>query len=181
MSAKLAKKVELSYICATHQRKEVIMDILFLVLGILCLIVGLVGCIIPMLPGPPVSYAGIIFLELTQYASFSNFQLIFWLLLVITVQILDYFVPMLGAKYSGSSNGGKRGCLIGTIVGLFFMPWGIILGPFLGAIIGELMEGRNSNEALKSGIGSLIGFLLGTVSKCILCGYFCWIFIEAIF
>lgn len=181
MSAKLAKKVELSYICATHQRKEVAMDILFLVIGILCLIIGLAGCIIPMLPGPPLSYVGIILLELTQYADFSTFQLLCWLLLVIVIQILDYFVPMLGAKYSGSSSGGKRGCLIGTIVGLFFMPWGIVLGPFLGAIIGELMEGRNSSEALKSGVGSLLGFLLGTVSKCILCGYFCWVFIEALF
>ena len=70
-------------------------------------------------------------------AQFSTTQLLLWLAAVVLVQILDYFVPMLGSKYSGGSRWGTRGCLIGTIVGLFFMPWGIILGPFLGAFAGD--------------------------------------------
>ena len=136
------------------------MDILLIILGILCLIVGLAGCILPMIPGPPVAYAG--------------------LAAVVLVQILDYFVPMLGSKYSGGSRWGTRGCLIGTIVGLFFMPWGIILGPFLGAFAGELMGGSKTDQALKSGLGSLLGFLLGTVVKCVMCAYFCWEFVKAL-
>lgn len=103
-----------------------------------------------------------------------------WLPVVILVQVMDYFVPMLGSKYSGGSRWGTRGCLLGTIIGLFFMPWGIIAGPFLGAMIGELMGGRDSMDALKSGLGSLLGFLFGTMLKCVVCGYFCWKFIAAL-
>ena len=117
------------------------MDILLIILGILCLIVGLAGCILPMIPGPPVAYAGLLLLHLTDKAQFSTTQLLLWLAAVVLVQILDYFVPMLGSKYSGGSRWGTRGCLIGTIVGLFFMPWGIILGPFLGAFAGEIRAG----------------------------------------
>ena len=155
------------------------MDIILVILGILCLIGGLLGCILPMLPGPPVSFAALILLELTSYGSFSGTQFIIWLLLVIAVQLLDYVVPMLGSKYSGGSAWGNRGCLIGTLVGLFFMPWGIVLGPFLGAIIGEIMGGRSTHDALKSGFGSLLGFLFGTISKFVLCGYFIWVFVKA--
>lgn len=154
------------------------MDILLIILGIVCLILGLIGCVAPMLPGPPLAYGGILLLQLTGNADFTTFQLLFWLFLVVAVQVLDYFIPMLGTKYSGGSAAGNRGCLVGTIIGLFFLPWGIVLGPFLGAVIGEMMSGRDSTAALKAGIGSFIGFLLGTVAKCMLCGYFIWQFIT---
>lgn len=156
------------------------MDILLIILGILCLIVGLAGCILPMIPGPPVAYAGLLLLHFTDKAQFSTTQLLLWLAAVVLVQILDYFAPMLGSKYSGGSRWGTRGCLIGTIVGLFFMPWGIILGPFLGAFAGELMGGSKTDQALKSGLGSLLGFLLGTVVKCVMSAYFCWEFVKAL-
>lgn len=156
------------------------MDVLLIILGIICLIVGLVGCFLPMLPGPPVAYAGLVLLHFTDKASFTGTQLLVWLGLVALMQILDYFVPMLGSKYSGSSRWGVRGCLVGTIVGLFFMPWGILLGPFLGAFIGELLGGREARQALKAGIGSLLGFLLGTILKCVLVGYFIWQFVAAL-
>ena len=152
------------------------MDILLIILGILCLIVGLAGCILPMIPGPPVAYAGLLLLHFTDKAQFSTTQLLLWLAAVVLVQILDYFVPMLGSKYSGGSRWGTRGCLIGTIVGLFFMPWGIILGAFAG----ELMGGSKTDQALKSGLGSLLGFLLGTVVKCVMSAYFCWEFVKAL-
>lgn len=156
------------------------MDILLLILGILCLIAGLAGCMLPMIPGPPMAYAGLLLLHFTDMAQYSTAQLLVWLFIVIAMQVLDYFVPMLGSKYGGGSRWGTRGCLVGTIVGLFFMPWGIILGPFFGAFIGELLGGRKTNQALKSGLGSLLGFLLGTVLKCVICGYFCWEFIKAL-
>ncbi|MBE6287962.1 MAG: DUF456 domain-containing protein [Mediterranea massiliensis] len=156
------------------------MEILLIIIGVVCLIVGLAGCILPMLPGPPVAYAALILLHLTSEAEFSAFQLTVWLILVILSQLLDYVIPMLGSKYTGGSQWGARGCLLGTIIGLFFMPWGIILGPFLGAVVGELLAGNDSTYALKSGIGSLLGFLLGTVIKCILCGYFAWQFFSTL-
>ena len=155
-------------------------DIILIITGILCLIAGLAGCILPAIPGPPVSYAGLLLLHFTDKAQFSATQLLLWLLIVVIVQVLEYLVPMLGSKYSGGTRWGTRGCLIGTVIGLFFMPWGIILGPFLGAFIGELFGGRETRQALKSGLGSLLGFLFGTVVKCVLCGYFAWEFVSAL-
>lgn len=153
-------------------------DIILIILGILCLLVGLAGCILPALPGPPLSYAALLLLHFTDKVQFSTTQLVIWLIVVVVIQVLDYFVPMLGSKYTGGTRWGTRGCMAGTLVGLFFMPWGIILGPFLGAFIGELLGGSDKKLALKSGIGSLIGFLLGTVLKCAVCGYFIYLFFS---
>lgn len=156
------------------------MDILLIILGAICMIIGLAGCVLPMIPGPPVAYAGLLLLHFTEKAQFTTAQLLTWLFIVILLQVLDYFIPMLGSKYNGGSRWGARGCLIGTVAGLFFMPWGIILGPFLGAFLGELLGGRKTGQALKSGLGSLFGFLFGTVLKCVVCGYFIWQFVGTL-
>ena len=155
------------------------MDIALIILGILCLIIGLAGCILPMLPGPPVAYVGLILLHLTDGVSLSTTELLVGLLIVVVVQVLDYFIPMLGTKYSGG--GGKwanRGTLIGTLLGMFFLPWGIIIGPFVGAFMGATKDGMDNTQALKAGFGSLLGFLFGTVLKFVVCGYFAWVFIR---
>lgn len=156
------------------------MDIILVILGIVCLVLGLIGCVVPLLPGPPIAFVGLILMHLTSYVEFSTTQLLFWLGLVVVIQLIDYFMPMLGTKYSGGGQWGSRGCLIGTLIGLFFMPWGLLLGPFIGAYIGTLLEGRNQSEALKSGFGSLLGFLFGTVLKCVVCGYFFWQFLSSL-
>lgn len=134
------------------------MDILFIIIGILCLLTGLAGCFLPVIPGPPVAYAGLLLLHFTDKVQYSTTQLLLWLLLVIILQVLDYFIPMLGSKYSGGTRWGTRGCLAGTIIGLFFMPWGIVLGPFLGAFIGELLGGKETRQALKSRNGFFVWF-----------------------
>lgn len=140
------------------------------------MILGFIGCIIPALPGLPLSYVGLLFLHFTDRFEFSSSILFILLALVILVTILDYIIPMLGSKYLGASKCGTRGSFIGTILGFFFLPWGLIVGPFLGAFIGEKWAKKDTGQAVKSGIGSVIGFLLGTVFKCILCGYMIWIF-----
>ena len=116
------------------------LDIILIVIGALCMIAGLAGCILPFLPGPPIAYVGLVILHFTDKVQYSTTQLIVWLLIVAVLQVLDYFTPMLGSKYSGGSKWGNWGCIIGTLVGLLFLPWGIILGPFLGAVIGELQS-----------------------------------------
>lgn len=156
------------------------MEIFLIILGVICLLAGLAGCILPAVPGPPLAYAGMLLLHFTDRVQFGTGQLLVWLLLVVVMQVLDYVVPALGSKYTGGSPWGSRGCLVGTLVGLFFMPWGLVLGPFLGAFAGELLGGSDTTVALKSGLGSLLGFLVGTVLKCVLCGYFCWKFVEAL-
>ncbi len=170
----------LTFVFQSYIDTEKNMDILLIILGVLCLVLGLAGCILPMLPGVPLAYAALVLLHFTSGVDFTSAQLFIWLVVVCIIQLLDYFVPMWGSKYTGGSKWGTRGCLVGTIVGLFFMPWGIILGPFLGAFFGELMGGQDSTQALKSGFGSLLGFLFGTILKCIVCGYFCWVFLDAL-
>ena len=156
------------------------MDIVLLVIGAICLLLGLSGCVLPMLPGPPLAYVGLLLAHATDKVQFSATQLWVWLLLVVIVQLLDYVTPLLGSKCSGGSKWGNWGCVVGTIVGLFFLPWGIIVGPFAGAVIGELLGDKELRQALKSGVGSLIGFLFGTVVKLLLCGYFCYQFVVGL-
>lgn len=147
-------------------------DVLIFLLAFLLLIGGVVGCVLPILPGAPLSYGGLLLLHLTGRTDFSTAQLVSWLIIVIVLQVADYVTPILGSKYSGGTDFGNRGCMAGTILGLFFMPWGIILGPFLGAIAGEMLGGRDLPHAIKAGIGSLVGFLLGTLMKVVVCFYF---------
>lgn len=148
------------------------MDVLIYVFSFLLLVGGIAGCVLPVLPGLPLSYAGLLLLHFTGRAVFSTTQLVSWLIIVIVLQVVDYVTPLLGSKYSGGTDFGNRGCMAGTILGLFFMPWGIILGPFLGAVAGEMLGGRDLPHAIKAGIGSLVGFLLGTLLKVVVCFYF---------
>lgn len=157
------------------------MDTLLILLGILCLLAGLAGCVVPMLPGPPIAYVALLLVHFTERAQFTYTQLIIWLAVVIGVQILDYFIPMMGTRKFGGTRWGTWGCLIGTFAGLFFFPpWGIIIGPFAGAVIGELLGGKETNHAIKAGIGAVIGFLLGTILKFTVCGWFIYEFVGAL-
>ncbi len=156
------------------------MDIILIILGIVCLLLGMVGCFLPVLPGPPLSYLGLLLLHWTEQIHFSTTSLLIWLLLVIVVQILDYISPVLGTKYVGGSKWGNRGCIIGTVAGLFvFPPWGILIGPFVGAVIGELISGKQSVDAVQAGLGAFLGFLFSVVAKESLCGYFLYCFVVA--
>lgn len=148
------------------------MDILIMVLAIILMVGGIAGCVLPILPGAPLAYAGLLLLHFTGLAHFSTAQLIVWLIVVVVLQVVDYITPLLGSKYSGGTSFGNRGCVAGTLLGLFFMPWGIILGPFLGAVAGEMMGGSDFPHAVRAGIGTLIGFLLGALLKVIVCFYF---------
>ena len=136
------------------------------------MLVGLAGCILPMLPGPPLAWLGMLLLHFTDRVDFSVTELVVSALVVIATLVLDYFTPMIGAKKFGGGKYGNRGCVIGTIVGMFFLPLGLILGPFLGAVIGELIAGKPFRAALKAGFGSFVGFLFGTLIKLAVCLYF---------
>ena len=118
------------------------LDIILIILGVLCLITGLMGCILPFLPGPPVAYAGLLLLHFTDKVQYSTTQLLLWLLLVIILQVLDYFIPMLGSKYSGGTRWGTRGCLAGTIIGLFFMPGALSSARFWERLSESFSEAR---------------------------------------
>ena len=148
------------------------MDILLIVLAFLLLVAGIAGCVLPLLPGPPLAYAGMLLLHLTDKVHFTTPQLVIWLVVVIVLQVVDYITPLLGSKYSGGTSFGNRGCMAGTLLGLFFMPWGVIVGPFIGAVVGEMLGGQDLSHAIRAGIGTLLGFLFGTLLKVIVCFYF---------
>lgn len=143
------------------------MDALLVILGIVCIIAGIVGSVLPALPGLPLSYCGILLLHFTEKIQFTTQFLVFWALLVIAVSLLDYYIPIWGTKKFGGSKRGVWGCAIGMVVGIFLGPWGIIVGPFAGAVIGELTGGKRSTAALKAGFGSFLGFIAGVAAKLI--------------
>lgn len=157
------------------------MDILLIILAAICLILGLAGSILPLLPGPPLSYVGLLLLHFTERVQFSSQQLILWLVIVILISLIDYIIPVLGVKKWKGSRWGTWGCFLGTIVGIFiFPPWGVVIGPFAGAVLGELLGGKNSSDAIKSGFGAFIGFIIGTALKFAVSGYFIFCFIQAL-
>lgn len=156
------------------------MDVVLIIISFLLIIVGLFGCILPVLPGPPLAYVGLLLSHVTDKINFSITQLICWLFLVVVLQVLDYLTPMLGSKYTGGSEYGNRGSIAGTVLGLFFMPWGIIVGPFVGAVLGELLGGRDLPKALKAGLGTFFGIVFGVLLKIVLCLYFLYEMIVAL-
>ena len=148
------------------------MDIAIYIVTGLLMLVGLVGCILPALPGPPLSYLGLILLKFTPLGDeIVTWELVITGLVVAIVVIIDYITPIIGAKKFGGTKYGNWGCAIGTIVGLFFPPCGLILGPFLGAVIGELIGKKEFKDALKAGFGAFIGFLFGFLLKMAVCLY----------
>jgi len=147
------------------------MDTFLIIIGFVCIIMGIAGTLLPVLPGIPLSYLGILLLHFSEKIQFTSEFLIFWAIMVIIVSLLDFYIPIWGTKKFGGSKRGIWGCALGMVVGIFLGPWGIILGPFAGAVIGELSSGKQSKAALKAGFGSFLGFILGTASKLIVGGF----------
>ncbi len=130
--------------------------------GILLMIIGLIGCVVPVLPGPPISFLGLLFLQFSHFGHFTLTFLLGMAFLALAVTVLDYIVPVWGTKKTGGSKAGIWGATIGMIIGIFFFPpIGIIVGPLLGAIIGESIRGASLNQSFRAGLGSLLGFFIG--------------------
>ncbi len=141
------------------------MDTFFIILSFIFVLIGIAGSFLPVIPGPPVAYLGLIFIQLTEkYAYSARFLWIYGITMAL-ITLLDYLVPIYGTKRLGGTKAGFRGSAVGLIVGLFFGPPGIILGPLVGAFLGELASGQSNEVAIKSALGSFIGFLAGTVIK----------------
>ncbi len=161
------------------------MDVILAVTGAALVLVGFIGSILPIIPGPPISWAGFLLLKWTDYVNrdIEGYSNTLWILLffVIIVTILDYVVPVLGTKKFGGSKRGVWGASIGVVVGLFFGPLGIIIGPFLGAFIGEITTGKKERDALRAAWGSFVGFLLGVGLKLMTCGTILFFFIRHLF
>ena len=143
------------------------MEILVIIgIGIL-LFVGIIGCFIPVIPGPPISYGGLLVLHFFSSHSIEENTLWFMAFVVIVVTVFDLWMQIYGVKKFGGTKKAVNGSIIGLIIGIFFFPpFGIIIGPFLGAFIGARMEENSDvNKAIKIALGALAGFLAGTMLK----------------
>ena len=144
------------------------MDVFWLILGGLIILIGLVGAIFPGIPGPVTSYIGLVICILSTYFSISNNSLLILGIIALIITVIDYIIPIYGTKKFGGTRGGVYGSIIGLVLGIIFLPGiGIIIGPFIGAFIGEIIAGTQSDKALRSAIGSFIGFITGTFMKLI--------------
>lgn len=143
------------------------MDITLLLIAFILMLVGILGSFLPVLPGPPISWVGLLLLYLTKAVPMSYTVLGITLFVALVVGILDYIIPAKGTKRFGGSKYGIWGTNIGLIVGILApIPLGFIIGPFVGAFVGEMMNDSNdSQKAFKAATGSFIGFLASTFIK----------------
>ncbi|HPW63964.1 MAG TPA: DUF456 domain-containing protein [Cyclobacteriaceae bacterium] len=155
------------------------MDIFWIVLGGIFIAVGIIGCFIPILPGPPLAFIGLWIQQIKSQEPFSTKFLWLWAGITLLVTAMDYWVPVYSTKKFGGSKYGIWGCTIGLFLGLWMGPFGIIIGPFLGAFIGEILANQNSGNAFQAAIGSFIGFLLSTLFKLIACLVMLWYWVES--
>ena len=157
------------------------MDIGFLILAAVLLILGIIGCIVPMLPGPPLAWAGLLLAFFSSYTEYGLITLLITGTIAVVVTVLDTFLPALMTKKTNGSKAASRGATIGIIVGLFMGPFGVIFGPFCGALIGELIHNSEDfSKALKVAWGSFLGFLCGTGLKLLTVICFIWLFVLQI-
>ena len=150
-------------------------EVLCIVAAAVLLALSFVGCAVPALPGPALALVGVLSLLPTRFAPSIQACVAFGVACVV-VLVLDYVVPAFGAKKFNCSKWGIFGCMVGTVVGMFFMPWGLIAGPFLGAVAGELIAGKRLGMSLKGGFGALLGFVFGVALKlayCAACAIWC--------
>ncbi len=151
--------------------------ILCIVAGIL-LLAGFLGTFVPILPGAPLAWAGLLAAHFSIYNDISILCLIITGVIAVLVSIADNIFPVTMTKKFGGSKYATTGATIGLIIGFFTGPWGIILGPFFGALVGELINKEGRNEGvLKAAFGAFMGFLLGTGLKMITVLAFIWIFV----
>jgi len=156
------------------------METLLIIIGALFITAGLIGSFLPVVPGPPLSYLGLLTLQLTSSHPFSLSFFIIWALVVVALMVLDNVIPAYGAKKFGGSAYGIWGCMLGMGIGIFFPPLGLVLGPLAGAFLGELVGGKKSEQAFRSAWGSFVGFLASTVLKVMASAMMGYYFVDAI-
>lgn len=152
------------------------METLLVVFGGLLIVAGFIGSFLPVLPGTPITYCGLLVLQLATQP-FSVTFLVVWAVVVAAIMLLDNVIPAYGTKKFGGSAYGIWGSILGLFIGIFFFPpFGMIIGPLAGAFAGELLGGKTSDRALRSALGSFAGLLVNTVMKVIASGVMAYYF-----
>jgi uncharacterized protein YqgC (DUF456 family) len=160
-------------------KEEKVIETVLIILGFLIAIVGLMGCIVPAIPGPPLNFLSLLILELAIDDAFPVEFYFLWGGITIAVTALDYVLPIMGAKVYKASSLGIWGSVIGMLIGiLFFPPFGMIIGLFIGAVIGELIAGKDNREALKIGSVTFFASVLMIFIKLAASGVMTFYFIK---
>lgn len=156
------------------------MSTVALIVAALLFLVGITGIIIPVLPGTPVIWLGMLLYGLlTGFSTLAPIFFILQALLAVVAMAVDYAATAWGSRRFGGSKASLWGGVAGLLVGLFFFPYGLLLGPFLGAFFAELIFTRQGAQALRSGVGALVGFWGGLPLKLLLgLVMIVWFFIE---
>lgn len=156
-----------------------VIEWLFIATGALLMVAGLIGALIPVIPGPLLSFLGLVALHLTLSVELSG--LYFYAALVVVAGIIEYLLPLYIGKKAGATRAGIYGGILGTIIGLFFMPIGLIVGPMIGALAFESMTKRSTGESFKAALGVFLGTILNFMMRFTLCVYLAWVFVTALY
>lgn len=150
------------------------LTVILILLVIVLAIAGLMGAVLPAIPGPPLSFGALLIAYYACPGAISLTTLLVWLAVAILVTVFDYVAPILLTKWGGGSTYATWGATVGIIAGLLFMPVGLILGPLVGAFAGEMLhgamhEGTQLTKSLRVALFSFVSFLLTTGLKLVSC------------
>lgn len=146
------------------------------IIAVAFLIVGVVGAIVPALPGPPISWVALLIIYFAIPGGVSTSVLLLMLLLTLLVTLLDYVAPAITTKWGGGSKAAIWGATLGVFVGMLFAPSGLILGPLACAFIAEYLQEQNLGKSVRVALWSFLAFLLTTGLKLVACfwmAYYC--------
>jgi uncharacterized protein len=158
------------------------LEIMMIVLGSILMLLGLAGSVLPILPGPPLSFIGLFLLALLKHFSppLTPAFVIILAIVTVLVVVMDYVIPLLGAKRYGASKWGVWGSVLGMAIGIFWSPFAMLLGAFLGAVVVEWLVGRKKGEALRAGWGVVMGTLFATILRLGVSGVMIYYFVLAL-
>lgn len=158
------------------------LDIALTFFSSLLVITGIIGCVLPVLPGPGMALAGMIMLQISSWHPFSQQLLVTYAIITVIVIVLDYIIPVYGAKRLHGSKYGVWGSAAGLMIGIVFLfPVGILIGPVLGAFFGEVLGGKRIIEAIGPAFGSFLGFFAATGVKLLLTSAMAYHFFSSVY
>jgi uncharacterized protein YqgC (DUF456 family) len=158
------------------------LETITIVIGSILMLLGLAGGILPILPGPPLSLIGLFLLALIKHFSppLTPPLIIILAIVTILVVVMDYILPLLGAKRYGASKWGVWGSIVGMVIGIFLSPLAMLLGAFIGAVVAEWLAGKTKGESLRAGWGVMMGTLFATIVRLGVSGIMIYYFVIAL-
>ena len=153
----------------------------WIIVGIILLLAGIVGCVLPFLPGPPLCFLALLVQQFNSEPPFTSRFMWIWAGVTILVVVLEYLIPAYGTKRYGGTRYGVWGCTIGLIAGTLVWPPGNYHWTICGSLRGEILANQDSQTAFRSALGSFVGFLMGTLLKLIVCFVMGWYLLSYTF